>query len=89
MTGQALSKVSPPFPTSCYLFFPTPHVLQCMKSNFCIVFPVLAWPGQEGAECEDGADDENWLEGPEQGALLHLARDLPAPQNSEVQANVC
>lgn len=50
---------------------------------------VPTWPRAEGAECADGADHEDRPEGPEQGALLHLARDLPAPQGPQVKGGVC
>ncbi|XP_075021590.1 chromosome transmission fidelity protein 18 homolog isoform X2 [Calonectris borealis] len=49
---------------------------------------VPARPRPEGAERADGADDEDRLEGPKQGALLHLARDLPAPKGPKALAKL-
>lgn len=49
----------------------------------CVAVP--ARPRPEGVGCANGADNEDWPEGSEQGTLLHLAGDIPAPTSSEVR----
>jgi len=59
-------------------------VILWLYSLLCLT-AVPAQPRSEGVGCAGGADDEDWPEGPEQGTLLHLARDIPAPTSSEVR----